>query len=108
MRPLAPVGGSAAIGRRLGAVLRLVAALEQPPYVRKLNLQPGPILPLATRATRASTARSTTVAALVPRASPLLRDIKPLGQGLFEARLTYLTNEYRLYFANGLKGSASC
>jgi putative component of toxin-antitoxin plasmid stabilization module len=34
----------------------------------------------------------------------LPRDTKPLGQGLFEARLTYLTNEYRLYFANGPQG----
>lgn len=27
------------------------------------------------------------------------RDVRPLGEGLFEARLTYASNEYRLYFA---------
>ncbi|MET8865785.1 type II toxin-antitoxin system RelE/ParE family toxin [Nonomuraea sp. NPDC004580] len=34
----------------------------------------------------------------------LPRDTKPLGQGLFEARLTYVGNEYRLYFAHGPQG----
>ncbi|MFI6296894.1 hypothetical protein ACIBEJ_35255 [Nonomuraea sp. NPDC050790] len=31
----------------------------------------------------------------------LPRDTKSLGKGLFEARLTYQSNEYRLYFAYG-------
>lgn len=34
----------------------------------------------------------------------LPRDTKALGQGLFEARLTYASNEYRLYFAHGPGG----
>ncbi|WP_214327829.1 type II toxin-antitoxin system RelE/ParE family toxin [Nonomuraea sediminis] len=34
----------------------------------------------------------------------LARDTGPLGRGLFEARLTYIGNEYRLYFAYGPSG----
>ncbi|MCK2218122.1 type II toxin-antitoxin system RelE/ParE family toxin [Actinomadura sp. ATCC 31491] len=34
----------------------------------------------------------------------LPRDTRALGQGLFEARLTYVGNEYRLYFARGPRG----
>ncbi|MFB4277643.1 hypothetical protein ACBJ59_20295 [Nonomuraea sp. MTCD27] len=34
----------------------------------------------------------------------LPRDTKSLGQGLFEARLTYVGSEYRLYFAHGPQG----
>ncbi|NUW46225.1 type II toxin-antitoxin system RelE/ParE family toxin [Nonomuraea rhodomycinica] len=34
----------------------------------------------------------------------LPRDTRSLGQGLYEARLTHTSNEYRLYFAYGPQG----
>jgi phage-related protein len=34
----------------------------------------------------------------------LPRDTGSLGQGLYEARLTHRSNEYRLYFAHGPQG----
>ncbi|MER6581826.1 type II toxin-antitoxin system RelE/ParE family toxin [Nonomuraea sp. NPDC001023] len=37
----------------------------------------------------------------IQRNQALPRDTKALGQGLFEARLTYASNEYRLYYAYG-------
>lgn len=40
----------------------------------------------------------------IQQGTTLPRDTKHLGDGLLEARLTYQSNEYRLYYAQGVKG----